>query len=545
MRVWVLASCGGLLALAAYSAEQASTPDSGVAPPEGGEAAQIKAQPRLKAVASSPMARPESQQESPDQARLNPRSAKGKAFANRPSGTDQTPPQAEQLRARVQRLRAQHASRLSSAQSLATSPLPAALSLSAPPPPTPQAAVSRPAEALSVSRSLAPAAPSSELRPYPQPSEIAALPIPPRPNVAAPETGRGLATTGATNPGATNLSPVAAANLARSYPIAPPRHQGYSARPRRSVPVLTTASTDPGDLRVAAAPRLHGAPLDAQPEDSEVAATAQISPPSAETPAPETAPAPDWAASNSSESGPSAVAPPGGSTSPAAPESAPAASRHQSGVSGSLRLTPQRSRSLTATQAVAPSPGQGAVTQPETAIAPPESLPLNPGTPRPSSLPSVPISVSAASPAEATLSPAMDQVSAPEVSHTSQTQTPEIQISETQAPVLHAASSQTASLQTAPPQSVQLQAGGSASAHLSQAQPDSLDFVDINPKSLPADHCLQVNGQALSLDAPNPAGADHQSASPSAELHPGSTDPDLALGGGLNKADLSATPCLE
>ena len=123
MRVWALASCSGLLALAACSAEQSSSPNPSTAPPDG-DAADIKAQPGLIATGSSPMARPEVRPRQVIQGgRLNP--AVGTASSTARSNGE-TIPQAAALRDRLQRLRSQQGARLSPSTPLTTAPQPAA-----------------------------------------------------------------------------------------------------------------------------------------------------------------------------------------------------------------------------------------------------------------------------------------------------------------------------------------------------------------------------------------------------------------------------------
>ena len=180
MRVWALASCSGLLALAACSAEQSSPPDLGTAPPDGDDAAEVNAQAGLRATASSPMARPElrPRQGVLDRARFIPRSPQASPLASRSGSNERSLPQADQLRERLQRLRTQHGSRLSSNTPIATAPLPAALTTT-PPSPVPQAAVEPSPETL-------PNTSVKVLSGSPSEGAVTALPTIPRPMSQGP-----------------------------------------------------------------------------------------------------------------------------------------------------------------------------------------------------------------------------------------------------------------------------------------------------------------------------------------------------------------------
>ncbi|PZV00629.1 MAG: hypothetical protein DCF32_17285, partial [Leptolyngbya sp.] len=126
MRVWALASCSGLLALAACSAEQSSSPNPSADPLAGEDAAEINAQPGLIATASSPMARPEVRPGQLIQGgyRLN-RAVKPTTTTARSNG--QPIPQAAALRDRLERLRSQQGTRLALSTPVAIAPQPAAL----------------------------------------------------------------------------------------------------------------------------------------------------------------------------------------------------------------------------------------------------------------------------------------------------------------------------------------------------------------------------------------------------------------------------------
>lgn len=523
MRVWALASCSGLLALAACSAEQSSPPDLGTAPPDGDDAAEVNAQSGLRVTSSSPMARPElrPRQGGLDRARFSPRSPQASPVASRSSNTGQTLPQAEQLRERLQRLRAQHGSRLSSNTSIATAPLPATLT-STPPRPVPQTAAEQPSEI----RSEALPAPPSNVG-------VIALPTPPRPNVAAPELG--LPPTAST---AIELGPVASVNPADSYSLALGRHQGYSTRSQLPAPTITPVVTESSEGLTA---RLHGAsPVSPVGEGGIVGVAAQPSPPAAGLP--QAVPAPAQAETAIPETVPLASLPLAttaveiGST-PAATDSE-SATAHHSSATPALTLTPQRvEASASATLA---HHSQGRAARPETAMAPrgrsattapPESLPLNQGTPRLSPL--RPAAVTSPDTVSTAPEAAVPQVleAQPAAIQTSETEAFEAQILETQ--ILEA---QTPS--------------STFSTHQGQSQPESLSLSpqpEASPKDLPAAYCFQVSGRPLNPEAQTESdseGADRQLDQLTMAIRSGSADAELGLGGRLSKAEPAAA-CLE
>lgn len=252
MRVWALASCGGLLALTACSAEPSNTPDLGAAPSDTDDSAQSVAQPDLRSTISSPIGRPELQprQRGGNQARFSPRSPQATAVTSRSGSAGQTLPQAAQLRERLQHLRAQRGVGLAPHTPLTTAPVAA---LSTPPRPVPQA------EAES-------SAPQTEALPTPADTAVVALPTPLRPNVAAPELGL---TSGSGT--AIALGPVASTNQASSHPIAVRQHQSYSARSQRSARVIAAASAESSSLTA----RLHGATAASPARGSATVAAAQ------------------------------------------------------------------------------------------------------------------------------------------------------------------------------------------------------------------------------------------------------------------------------
>ncbi|MGG6237304.1 hypothetical protein ACQ4N7_01590 [Nodosilinea sp. AN01ver1] len=518
MRVWALASCSGLLALAACSAEQSSPPDLGTTPPDGDDTAEVKAQPGLRATSSSPVARPElrARLDGLNRARFSPRSTQASPLASRSGGAGQTVPQAEQLRARLQRLRTQNRAMLSSNTPIATAPLPAALTAT-PPRPVPQAAVEPPSETILEARSAALPAPPSA-------AEATALPTLPqpngaRPNVAAPELG--LSSTAST---AIALGPVASARPTDSYSIALARHQGYSARSQQPAPVITTASTQ---LSAGLTARLHGATPSSPADDATVVVAAQPSSP-AELPA-ASAPAPALAEAAIPETAPLATA---GTEVSSAPESADANSSttHQSSATLALTLTPQSA----AAPASLTHHSLGRAARPTTATAPqswsattapPESLPLNQGTPRLSPL----RSAAALTVPEAALPEAAE--AQPSATQTSETGTSEARILEPQIP------------------------SPAFSSHQGQSQPESLSLSPQPPattKDLPAAYCLrasglQANGLSLNPEAQaesEPQGSERHLDQLSTLVRAGSADAALVLGEGLNKAE-PAVACLE
>jgi hypothetical protein len=253
MRVWALASCSGLLALAACSAEQSSTPNPVGGSSDGNNAVQVNTQLGLTAPSSSSMARPEVGRRQV----LHRPAVKPVSMARGVVG--QTLPQSAQLRERLQRLRAQNSLRVAPNIPLVTAPIPAHLPQGAPrPQPTPIEA-GTPAR----NQSPSPVAPVIAQGKGVSSSASIALPTLPRPTLNSEASGVPQTSVDPVSPGtAADLGPLAAASLATSYPIAPQRHQGYSARSQQPAPVLavpTAAQAERDGSPVAAAtPRLHG-----------------------------------------------------------------------------------------------------------------------------------------------------------------------------------------------------------------------------------------------------------------------------------------------
>lgn len=329
MRVWALASCGGLLALAACSGEQSNSPGQGVAPPDGDLDAEVNAQARPAIAATNPVARPEIRPRpvlpSARRAALPATSARGARVAGQPV------PQAADLRQRIDRLRAQRGA----------PPVPSRLVTTPLPTPSPTGGVVPVAIAQNPPQRLAEAEPTP-LDLSPVQGNVAAAGVAAQPTI--PGSGFTPATESAPeaatpDSGATDLGPVAAASAARNYPIAPLRHQGYSSRAQQPVPALTVAS--PTADRLATAPlRLHGATAAATPETApETLATApaaQAAPAAPEpsaTAAPAATPAPENAEAALSEPNPGLAHQSGGTValrpSPLTQPGSPVAGAHQ------------------------------------------------------------------------------------------------------------------------------------------------------------------------------------------------------------------------
>jgi hypothetical protein len=365
MRVWALASCSGLLALAACSAEQSTVPTPGDLPQDSDKGTQLEAETEGTPTTLSPTAAPELSPRPglPSSVRQPASSPLSPAVAGRTSA------QSTELRARLQRLRAQHSDRLSAGQvappSLRSSPLvraplvssplaaqPPAFLASATPAPTPAAQPAGLPEKTGVPET-GPAAetagPAGARTGVAEPGGATAVSAPSQ-LAAVPGPGAvGLA------PGtATDLGPLAAARPDQRYPIAPRRHQGYSTR--QSPAALVLMPQPEVAVALAAAPRLHG-----ESPDGPVAAVLTPPAPAAPAPAPQAGPAPLRPPSEASAT-PDVSAP------------LPSPGQHQGDDSApSLEVG---SRSLGRSPALA-----GAVVQRPTAIPQPESLPLNPTAP--------------------------------------------------------------------------------------------------------------------------------------------------------------------
>lgn len=514
MRIWALASCGGLLALAACSAEQSNTPNPSAASPDSDDAAQVTA--RSRATASRPTARPDvrSGQSLQNRARLSP-------SVSRPSTKAQQPPSSSQLRERVQRLRAQHGTRLAPSTPLKTTPAPQVTntplytSLQAP---TPQAA-----QPLTIGSSFSGENSTPENftgRLENAPRSVSAS----QPLTALPNTPATPVLSAPLNDTSTDLGAVVTANVARSYPIAPLRHQGHSSRFQRQTVVLTAPAAP--EFTVA---RVHGgtpAASIAPPEvatglaePTEVRSTLETSPPSSQIAA-------IGEATLSTEVSP---------ISAEAPETAPgAATAHQS--SGSAALARQRTVDITgggagahrsggtepnlaaASRASAQSratlrPVPAAIAdRPARPVALPESLPLSPVAPRLSA-------------------PSLENNSAQGDQDGSATQ-PEASPGLGQSPMAELAAAAAASPE-----------GPAVPAHVSQAAPETLRLATPgeNPKNLIAAHCLTASG------VPLPLGGEAQgSTAPLPKFSPSNqADASLDLGVNPDKGELTATLCQE
>ncbi|MGB5975224.1 MAG: hypothetical protein WBG38_18000, partial [Nodosilinea sp.] len=444
-------------------------------------------------------------------ARFSPRSSQ----VSQSSSAGQIRPQTEQLRERLQRLRAQRETRLASNTPLTTAPI-AAVAAPVPSDPVRQAVVEPVAQAqpILVGETFLPPPPA--LPPLP---EVRTASTPLRPNVAAPELGLRAAASSAIDRG-----PVASSGQVRGYPTVPSPHQGYSTRARQLVPAITTANES---LEVSTA-RLHGSPL-GQPGVGLVATThpAQSIP----APLPEAALALIPETSPSTVSARSALA-----VGSALAEPEPLETTHQSSVPA-VTLTSQRDEAFASRTRLHRS--QHTV-QHESAIALPESLPLNP-EPRlspPSSTSVARLNFSTeATPAEAARLPEAETVTQPLEAQVPSSrhlgrQVPSIQTVENRAVEVH-------ELQPQPP--------GPAFHH--QTQQESLSLIsqpEASPKDLPIAHCLTVGSLPVGSTAQTPAEADLQPARqrlahPSISLD-NSGEVALPMGDDLSKAD-SAAPC--
>lgn len=497
MRVWALASCSGLLALAACSAEQSSSPNPSTAPPDG-DAAEIKAQPGLTATASSPMARPEVRPRQVIQGgyRLNP--AVGTTSTTARSNGDI--PQAAALRERLQRLRGQQGARLSSSTPLATAPQPAALA--------------RPNLSQSTAVAENPAFNVTQGNTF-NTQGITPLPTPFRPTPIAPEANPSPVNTPSFSSAA--LDPAQSASVARTYPIAPLGHQGYSARPQQQAPVLTVAQAE-AETASSATTRLHRGTVAARPAD-----------PTPATTTPQVAVRQNAVPSEPNAAAISNPAPVSASPTPVAQSAA-----HQS--SGNVALTPTPGpvsqtgtadhQSQVGSAAVNPGPvGQppvlwesvrsGAATGAAVSYgALPESLPLNAAPPRPQLVPTQPAP------------PAADVSSAPRVTLAEET-------------AIAPSPTESADIPPNPnaqPEATALRDGAAPVLHhQSQVDPETVHLIptaDTPAKGLPIAYCLSPSGQLL------PTAAEAQGSLASLpKFSPSSpNDPSLELGA-LSKDD--------
>jgi hypothetical protein len=311
MRVWALVSCSGLLALAACSTEQASSPTPPADQP-GDDAAQVQSRGGLAPVGSSSVAEPESGSK-----QLLTQGARSRLLARRttptissPESAEQTLPQAAQLRERLQRLRAQQGSRLTARTPLVTVPLPPSVaqsSVAQGASPRPQA--QSPVAVAGGSPTATPGSVSSAQNGQAtvQPAITQSSGPSRNPTASAP-----------TNT-ATGLGAPTAANIARSYPISPARHQGYSAWLNQPAPRLTTAVSGAPGAPGAQAVRLHG--------EAPAQTTAATNPPPALAP---TAATPAPTAPDSGQA----------STSPAPTIAQPSPAAPPSGAAAGLAVTP-------------------------------------------------------------------------------------------------------------------------------------------------------------------------------------------------------------
>ena len=283
MRVWALASCGGLLALAACSSDQANTANPNTPPADGDTLSQGKASPST--TTPRPLARPEipPQQTLAAQPRLNPVAVRGGADRTASQPQPQPQPQlqlqADQLRARLQRLREQQGIRLASITPVAAAPIPTTARVVASPIPRTGAPTLIQANSTPEASRAPGARRDSRLAIVQPPSVVPLLPLATPTPLASPQPPetRANVESGGT---AADLRPVVAATLASNYPIAPLRHQGQSARQgmrqgaRSASPQLVPPPTS---QPFATSARLHGSTAPAlaiQPRDGSTAPVA-------------------------------------------------------------------------------------------------------------------------------------------------------------------------------------------------------------------------------------------------------------------------------
>ena len=223
-----------------------------------------------------------------------------------PESAEQTLPQAAQLRERLQRLRAQQGSRLTARTPLVpTSVAQSSVAQGASPRPHAQS----PVAVAGGSPTATPGSVSSA-----QNGQATAQPA----ITQASGPSRNPTASAPTNT-ATGLGAPTAANIARSYPISPARHQGYSARLNQPAPRLTTAVSGAPGAPGAQAVRLHG--------EAPAQTTAATNPPPALAP---TAATPAPTAPDSGQA----------STSPAPTIAQPSPAAPPSGAAAGLAVTP-------------------------------------------------------------------------------------------------------------------------------------------------------------------------------------------------------------
>jgi hypothetical protein len=223
MRVWALASCGGLLALAAFSAEQSNSPAPGAATADGDDTPQVDAP--SKSASPGTVVRSGVQPRTGLTATSRPQLSLVQSAARGGDPTRPSSPQANQLRERLQQLQQRRSASLPSSRALVTAPAPSALT--APTPSRPQFQTSPGSSGVQPETVAIP-------RPSPVPTpglskparsgQAAPLTATARPPLAAPEVLDGPAGT------TSDLAAVAAATGAQGLPLAPVRHQGHSAR---------------------------------------------------------------------------------------------------------------------------------------------------------------------------------------------------------------------------------------------------------------------------------------------------------------------------
>ncbi len=293
MRIWALASCSGLLALAACSADQPHSPQ--VDEPSPPEATSASSQtptnpgtPTARGVTSPETNPPRLRQSAAaSSTRGAALTARGRGLSPRVKPQTLTPTgsqpslSAQALRARVQQIRAQRAK--ATPISLGSfSPAPVSQGPIAPA--EPQARASGEDRANPVANPRAEASQTQTLNRGILQARVTPVPLPARPSPASPAQPlesqepavRSLLPSPeasvATPSSATALAPTESATLARNFPIRTSSHQGYSARggtaPSLTPPApLVSRQSDPrADAPIQSPTRVHqGANLVSSP----------------------------------------------------------------------------------------------------------------------------------------------------------------------------------------------------------------------------------------------------------------------------------------
>ncbi|MBE9136246.1 hypothetical protein IQ254_03345 [Nodosilinea sp. LEGE 07088] len=447
MRVWALASCGGLLALAACSAEQSNSPTPGTASSEGDDTPQVDAP--SKSVSPGTVVRSGVRPRTGLTETKRPQLSLAQSAPRGGSSTSPSSSQSNQLRQRLQQLQQRRSASLPSSQALVTTPVRSAQA--SPTPQRPQAQIfpsssAGQPEPVAIARSSPTPIPSPGLGKPARSGQTTPLTATVRPAPTAPE--------GLDRPlgAASALGSVASATVDRSFPIAPVRHQGRSARIHSQRVVLNTPPT------LTATARLHGDALAIPLEQAEIA----IAP---------TQPEVDTAAEGPSSSAELVL--------DQAPQAAsPSQTTHQS--SGSIALTLTRSG---ASEAVVPA-ARFHQEQGGNLVSSAESLGL---------VPNPPTALSAHSPTGGAIDRATPTAGA--------TTQPESLPFATAAPQLSPQRPDSVAAV-----GIALSTDSSATRHLTQVSPAAVQLtlpVTADPKGLPASHCLAVSELPMAPEGNN------------------------------------------